>query len=98
MVFRKLVITAVLLCASLASFAQIYVEKFGRNRVQYRDFDWKYITSVNFDIYYYHGGERMAKEVAKFLESDFDRITDLIGYPSYSKTKVFLYSNNVEYI
>jgi len=27
------------------------------------------------------------------LESEFDRITDLIGWPPYLKTKVFLYNS-----
>ena len=28
-------------------------QSFGQNKVQYRDFDWDYISSPNFDVFYY---------------------------------------------
>lgn len=71
-------------------------ESFGRNRVQYRQFTWQYISSDNFDIYYYDERRRVATEAAQYLESEFDRITDLIGYPPYLKTKVFLYNSVID--
>jgi Tol biopolymer transport system component len=86
-----------LLAATVAllipAFGQQTNEKFGRNRIQHSQFDWKYLSSDNFDVYYYKGGEKIAKEVSEFLEQEFDRITDLIGYPPYNKTKLFLYNS-----
>ncbi len=35
----------------------------------------------------------MAQEALEYLEGEFDRITDLIGYPPYFKTKVFIYNS-----
>ncbi len=69
------------------------LETFGKNRLQYEQFDWRYLESENFDVYFYQGGEDIAREVNVFLESEFERITDLIGYPPYSKTRVFLYNS-----
>ena len=40
--------------------AQHASETFGRNRIQYKDFDWKYLSSENFDVYFY--GERRKKK------------------------------------
>jgi Tol biopolymer transport system component len=73
--------------------AQQAREVFGRNRVQYKKFDWKYLSSENFDVYYYEDRRKVADEAIRYLESEFDRITDLIGYPPYLKTKVFLYNS-----
>ncbi len=73
--------------------AQQSRESFGKNRKQYKDFEWKYYYTDNFDIYYYKDGDQNAKEVALFLESEFDRITDVLGYHPYSKTKIFLYNS-----
>ena len=28
-------------------------QSFGQNKVQYRDFDWNFISSPNFDVFYY---------------------------------------------
>src|SRR5882762_6804914 len=68
-------------------------ETFGKNRIQYKDFDWKYLSSENFDVYYYDDRRKVAGEAIQYLESEFDRITDLIGWPPYLKTKVFLYNS-----
>ena len=73
--------------------AQSTNEKFGRNRIQYEQFNWRYLSSDNFDIYFYDGGDKIAKEVTEYLEEEFDRVTDIIGYPPYSKTKIFLYNS-----
>jgi len=73
--------------------AQTTQEEFGRNRVQYEEFNWRFLSSENFDVYFYEGGDEIAKEVVEYLEEEFDRITDLIGYPPYSKTKLFLYNS-----
>jgi Tol biopolymer transport system component len=68
-------------------------EVFGKNRIQYRQFDWVYLSGENFDVYYYDGRKAVATQALEYLEGEFDRITDLIGYPPYFKTKVFLYNS-----
>jgi len=69
--------------------AQQALQTFGKNRIQYKTFDWQYLSSENFDIYYYDDRRKVATEAMQYLESEFDRITDLIGYPPYLKTKIF---------
>lgn len=76
-----------------SGFAQQARETFGKNRIQYKQFEWQYLTSENFDVYYYDNRRRVATEAIQYLEGEFDRITDLIGYPPYLKTKVFLYNS-----
>ncbi|MBX2901835.1 MAG: PD40 domain-containing protein [Cyclobacteriaceae bacterium] len=73
--------------------AQRASETFGRNRVQYKQFRWNYLSSENFDVYYYDDRKRVAQEALEYLEKEFDRITDLIGFYPYQKTKVFLYNS-----
>ncbi len=73
--------------------AQYAPETFGKNRIQYRQFKWQYLSSENFDVYYYDARKAVAQNALEFLEAEFDRITDLIGYPPYFKTKVFLYNS-----
>jgi hypothetical protein len=77
----------------LNGFAQQAREVFGKNRQQYRVFDWQYLSGENFDIYYYDSRKDIAREALQYVELEFDRITDLIGYPPYFKTKIFLYSS-----
>lgn len=90
---RLFLTIAMVTCALGTALGQRSFETFGRNRVQYRQFNWQYISTENFDVYYYDERRRVATEAAQFLETEFDRITDLIGYPPYLKTKVFLYNS-----
>lgn len=89
-------VSLILLCMvyALTSQAQINQSQFGKNRVQYKNFNWRYYSSDNFDIYFYDDGQDNALIAAKFLEKEFERITDVIGYAPYSKTKIFLYNSN----
>ncbi len=77
----------------LPAQAQQARETFGKNRIQFKEFSWKYLSSENFDVYYYEDRRKVAGEAIQYLESEFDRITDLIGWPPYLKTKVFLYNS-----
>ncbi len=92
------VYTAALLLFLLSSpvWAQIEPEQFGKNRVQYRNFSWQFYSTDNFNIYFYEGGQSNALVAAKFLEKEFERITDVIGYAPYTKTKIFLYNSPKE--
>lgn len=81
------------LAAISGAFAQQSRETFGKNRFQYKPFEWQYISGENFDVYYYDNRKAVASDALTYLESEFDRITDLIGFPPYFKTKVFLYNS-----
>jgi Tol biopolymer transport system component len=87
-----LVIFLFLLVQTIAE-AQRANEIFGKNRIQYRTFDWYFLSGENFDVYYYDGRRAVATEALNYLESEFDRITDLIGYAPYFKTRIFLYNS-----
>ncbi len=73
--------------------AQHALESYGKNRIQYKSFEWQYLSSDNFDVYFYGPRRDVAGKTLQYLDGEFDRITDLIGYPPYLKTKVFLYNS-----
>lgn len=81
------------LLPATVAYSQQSRETFGKNRFQYRQFDWQYISGENFDVYYYDNRKGNASESLTYLEAEFDRITDLIGFPSYFKIKVFVYNS-----
>src|SRR6187549_2754862 len=66
------------LITCLDAQAQRSKEEFGKNRIQFRQFDWQYLSGENFDVYYYDARKGVAQEALEFLESEFDRITDQI--------------------
>lgn len=73
--------------------AQFDQERFGKNRIQHKNMDWYFYSSNNFEVYYYEGGQTNARMAIDFLENEFDRITQLIGYVAYTKPKIFIYNS-----
>jgi len=94
--FRYLGVVAGILLLFSNAYSQHALETFGKNRIQFKKFEWKYLSSENFDVYYYDDRKRVAEESLQYLESQFDRITDLIGFYPYQKTKIFLYNSIID--
>lgn len=53
-------------------FPQFYF--FGRNKVQYSDFDWKILRTRHFDIYYYDHLDEIAEIGASYAEEAYDKL------------------------
>ena len=85
-----------LLTPVLVATAQFDQERFGKNRVQHKDIEWYYFSSNNFEVYYYDGGLNNARMAIDYLENEFDRLTQLIGYVAYTKPKIFIYNSPEE--
>ncbi|MCS6794947.1 MAG: hypothetical protein RMJ97_00745 [Raineya sp.] len=66
---------------------------FGKNRVQFQEFDWRMKTTTNFEVYYYDFGSAIADFALLYAESEFDRITTLLGHNPTAKTKLFIYNS-----
>ena len=82
-----------LLLASFSALSQAHRVQFGKNRVQYKSFDWQYYHSAHFEIYFYQGGKDLAKKSIEYLEAEFSRLTEMIGYPPFAKSRIFIYSS-----
>ncbi|MCC5938737.1 MAG: PD40 domain-containing protein [Lunatimonas sp.] len=76
--------------------AQFDQERFGKNRVQHKNKEWYHFSSNNFEVYFYDGGITNARYAIDFLEGEFDRLTQTIGYVAYTKPKIFIYNSNQE--
>jgi hypothetical protein len=73
------------------TFAQTAQDGFGKNRIQYKEFTWKYLSSNSIDMYYYEGGDKLAATAIEVAEVEFKKISDLFGFTPFSKIKVFLF-------
>ncbi len=85
-----------LLVLSIPATAQFVNITYGKNRVQYKSFNWQFLASQNFEVFYYEGGEALARLTATLAEQDFSNITDMVGFAPYSKIKIFVYQSNAE--
>ncbi len=94
-VFRYLFLILFLGCWTEA-WAQFDQERFGKNRVQHKEFNWYFYTSANFEVYYYDKGGVNAKMAIEYLESEFNKLTQNIGYVAYTKPRIYLYNSPEE--
>jgi len=92
----RLLLGAGLFLSSLVSYAQFDQERFGKNRIQHQQFEWYFYSSNNFEVYYYDRGGANAKMAIDYLESEFDRLTQMIGYVAYTKPKIYIYNSPEE--
>ncbi|MCH7408312.1 biopolymer transporter Tol [Belliella sp. DSM 111904] len=95
-ILRYFILFVGLILFSNSANAQFDQERFGKNRVQHNNIDWYYFSSNNFEVYYYDGGVANARMAIDYLENEFDRLTQLIGYVAYTKPKIFIYNSPEE--
>lgn len=95
-VFSFYLIFLLSLLSAAEAMAQFDQERFGKNRVQHKEIKWYYYTSANFEVYYYDRGGPMAKMAIEFLEADFNKLTQNIGYVAYTKPKIYIYNSPEE--
>lgn len=90
---RVLITILIISFSILGSHAQRSQEIFGKNRIQYKKFDWKSIETKNFIVYYYSGGNSIAHNTARFAEENFENVAGLVGYHPYQKSSLIVYNS-----
>src|SRR5258708_39021605 len=79
----------------LASSAQ--AQYFGRNAVQYKNFDFKVLKTQHFDIYYYDKEAVAATEAGRMAERWYTRISSGLRHQLNGRQPLILYSDHPEY-
>jgi Tol biopolymer transport system component len=71
---------------------------FGQNKVQYENFDWRYISSEHFDVYFTKGAEGIAEFTAETAERSLKEIEHSFNYHLEGRVTIVTYRshNNFE--
>ncbi|MBU4485596.1 MAG: biopolymer transporter Tol, partial [Candidatus Delongbacteria bacterium] len=67
---------------------------FGKNKVQYHDFDWKSIETEHFKIYFYQGGDKLADFCAVVAEKSLLYLNKDLMYVPKSKIHIIVYNSH----
>ncbi len=78
-------------------FISIPFTQYGKNKVQYEKFDWFFIKSEHFDIYYYNQGQNQAEFVAFYAEEAYKKIAKLIGWELGKRSDIFVYNSHNDF-
>ncbi len=88
---------------ALASIAVLYFlpanayAQFGQNKVQYKAFDWSYLQTKHFDIYFNTGGNDIAQFTAFVAESSLTDLTNNIGYQIQNRVPIIVYNSHNDF-
>ncbi|MCK5572550.1 MAG: PD40 domain-containing protein, partial [Bacteroidetes bacterium] len=73
---------------------QVY---FGKNKVQYHRFDWQFIQSDHFDIYFSQDGQYLAEFTAAAAESAYASISKLFRYQLVNRVPLIVYNSHNDF-
>lgn len=97
MIQRLLVIIALLGIGLAVDPGDAHAQYFGRNKVQYRAFDFKVIETEHFDIYFYEEERVAALDAARMAERAYARLSRVLQHEFKDRKPIILYASHSEF-
>lgn len=72
-------------------------QEFGKNRVQYRDFNWLYYPYGKMEIYFYQGGEKLAEYTVMSADKHLKELEELLDYGLDDEIQLIVYNKQSEF-
>jgi dipeptidyl aminopeptidase/acylaminoacyl peptidase len=91
----RFVLSALLLFFLLAP-TSAEAQYFGRNKVQWENFDFKILQTEHFDIYYYDEEADVVQDIARMSERWYARLSRVFNH-SFRKKPIVLYANAADF-
>jgi hypothetical protein len=83
---------------SMAQFYSGSQMEFGKNRVQYKDFNWTFYNYDKYQIYFYEGGMEISKYVSKSARKNIEEIERLFDYTLENKLQFIVYNKQSDFM
>jgi Tol biopolymer transport system component len=90
-------IVSSLLCIVTSAPAGAQAWFFGKNKVQYKDFDWNILTTPHFDIHFSEGYRDLAARTAIVLEYGYDKLSRDFSHNIAWRIPVILYGSHSDF-
>ncbi|MBY0492652.1 MAG: hypothetical protein K2Y23_00435 [Cyanobacteria bacterium] len=81
----------------IVSTSTLHAQYFGRNKVEYFDFDFRILATEHFDVYYYPREERAARIAAQMAERWYSRFSTLLNHEFNTRQPLVLYGSQAEF-
>jgi hypothetical protein len=92
---RIALLAFVSLCA--LGLVSVNAQQFGRNKVEYEDFDFKIFDTEHFSVHHYEGEEESARIVARLAERWYSRLSRVLEHKLSSRQPLILYGSQPEF-
>jgi dipeptidyl aminopeptidase/acylaminoacyl peptidase len=70
---------------------------FGRNKVQYDDFDFRVLTTPRFDIYFYPEQEEVMRDVSRMAERWYERLARVFQHELDGRKPLIFYADHPDF-
>ena len=70
---------------------------FGRNKIQYENFEWHVLKTEHFDIYFYPAMQELAEHGAAFAEEAYQELENKFNFSLTHRTPIVFYSSNLHF-
>ena len=91
---RAIRIIVLITLSLLVNFSSAFGQGFGKNKVQYETFEWRYIQSEHFNVYFTEGGERIAEFTAETAEAALAQIEEHWNYDLEGRITIVTYRSH----
>lgn len=79
------------------SVTELFGQQFGKNKVQYRDFSWKFIKTKHFDVYFHEEGEYLARYAGIHAERALISIENQLKYSIAKRISLIIYNSHNDF-
>jgi hypothetical protein len=74
-----------------------HAQYFGRNKVQYKSFDFQILRTEHFDIYYYDQERAAVVDAARMIERSYARLSKLLQHTFRDRKPIILYASHTDF-
>ncbi|RBL94191.1 hypothetical protein DF182_11455 [Chitinophaga flava] len=89
----RLLVLGTLLLGTIVTKAQTNTVEFGQNRVQFKNFKWRYYQSRHFNTYFSQGGLELGKYVVQIAEKELPSIEQFMESNPRQRINIVVYNS-----
>jgi Tol biopolymer transport system component len=89
---------ALVLLLLLGLPGMLSAQYFGRNKVQYTNFDFKVIQTEHFDVYFYERERVAAMDAARMAERSYARLSKVLNHEFRERKPIILYASHSDFM
>ncbi len=93
------IVKKIYLCGlTLISFSSLIIGQvsnveYGKNRLQFKKFNWQYYQTQNFNAYFSQNGQELAKYVAQIAEKELPGLETFVEYSLQRRANIVIYNH-----
>lgn len=90
---------SILICILEALVGSLWAQDgyFGKNKVNYRNFEWRQLETDNFTVYYYQGGDSLALIASRLAEESGARLSRMLDHRLSGRVPLVVYSSHNDF-